>query len=180
MQSDRCPISSFVCNRLTPFHGGNTGSNPVGDAKILEQLPNLPFAVGIAGHDRVTIESLNGSSRTSGRKISTGVPLPLTTGPQERAAISVTVVPATCNPPLLTICGFLIFALTMTFVSDLPGWAIYATRAGFLVTFGTLWWVARDGHPLNRFRPVFFAYFTAVIGLSLGFFSQTGGLSSLA
>src|SRR5664279_1283822 len=34
MQSDRCPISSFVCNRLSPFHGDNTGSNPVGDAKL--------------------------------------------------------------------------------------------------------------------------------------------------
>jgi len=80
---------------------------------------------------------------------------------------------------LLTICGFLIFALTMTFVSDLPGWAIYATRAGFPVTFCTLWWVARDGHPLNRFRPVFFAYFTAVIGLSLGFFFADRGLKLL-
>ena len=34
IQSDRCPLSSFVCNRLTPFHGDNTGSNPVGDAKL--------------------------------------------------------------------------------------------------------------------------------------------------
>jgi hypothetical protein len=40
MQSDRCPLSSFVCNRLTPFHGDNTGSNPVGDAKILKDLRN--------------------------------------------------------------------------------------------------------------------------------------------
>ena len=39
---------------------------------------------------------------------------------------------------LLTICGFLIFALTMTFVPVLPGWANYAARGGFLVVFGTL------------------------------------------
>jgi len=34
-RSDRCPLSSFICNSLTPFHGGNTGSNPVGDAKSI-------------------------------------------------------------------------------------------------------------------------------------------------
>ncbi len=39
---------------------------------------------------------------------------------------------------LLTICGFLIFALTMTFVPGLPGWANYAARGGFLVVFGVL------------------------------------------
>lgn len=77
---------------------------------------------------------------------------------------------------LLTICGFLIFALTMTFVSVLPMWGNYAARVGFLVIFGTLWWVARDGCPLSRFRPVFFAYFTAVVGLSLGFFFADWGL----
>jgi membrane protease YdiL (CAAX protease family) len=77
---------------------------------------------------------------------------------------------------LLTICGFLIFALTMTFAPVLPMWGNYAARAGFLAIFGTLWWVARDGHPLSRFRPVFFAYFTAVLGLSLGFFFADRGL----
>ena len=77
---------------------------------------------------------------------------------------------------LLTICGFLIFALTMTFVPVLPVWANYAARVGFLVVSGALWWVARDGHRLSRFRPVFFAYFTAVLGLSLGFFFADRGL----
>jgi uncharacterized protein len=80
---------------------------------------------------------------------------------------------------LLTICGFLIFALTMTFVPVLPVWANYAARVGFLVVFGALWWVARDGHRLSRFRPVFFAYFTAVLGLSLGFFFADRGLELL-
>ena len=80
---------------------------------------------------------------------------------------------------LLTICGFLIFALTMTFVPVLPGWANYAARAGFLVVFGALWWIARGGNPLSRFRPVFFAYFTAVLGLSLGFFLADPGLRLL-
>jgi uncharacterized protein len=77
---------------------------------------------------------------------------------------------------LLTICGFVVFALTMTFVPLLPAWANYAARAGLLLGFGTLWWIARDGHRLSRFRPVFFAYLTAVVGLSLGFFLTDRGL----
>ncbi len=77
---------------------------------------------------------------------------------------------------LLTICGSLIFALTMTFVPVLPMWVNYAARAGFLAVFGALWWVARDGHALSRFRPVFFAYFTAVVAGSLGFFFADPGL----
>jgi len=77
---------------------------------------------------------------------------------------------------LLTLCGFLIFALTMTFVPVLPMWGNYAARAGFLVIFGALWWVASDEGSLSRFRPVFFAYFTAVLGLTLGFFFADKGL----
>jgi len=80
---------------------------------------------------------------------------------------------------LLTICGFATFALTMTFVPLLPVWANYAVRIGFLVVFGALWLVARDGNKLNRFRPVFFAYFTAVFSLSLGFFFADRGLELL-
>jgi len=80
---------------------------------------------------------------------------------------------------LLTICGFLIFALTMTFVPLLPMWANYAARIGFLVVFSALWLAARDGHKLNRFRPIFFAYFTAVFSLSLGFFFADKGLELL-
>ncbi len=77
---------------------------------------------------------------------------------------------------LLTTCGFLIFALTMTFMPVLPMWGNYAARAGFLIVFGALWWVARDERPLSRSRSVFFAYFTAVLGLSLGFFFADWGL----
>ncbi len=80
---------------------------------------------------------------------------------------------------VLTTGGFLIFALTMTFVPVLPLWVTYVARAGFLVVFGALWRFARDGHWLNRLRPVFFAYFTAVFGLSLGFFLADPGLKLL-
>ena len=80
---------------------------------------------------------------------------------------------------LLTLCGFLIFLLTMTFVPVLPMWGNYAARAGFLVTFGALWWVAREGRTLSRYRPVFFAYFTAVLGLSLGFLFADRGLKHI-
>jgi hypothetical protein len=47
------------------------------------------------------------------------------------------------------------------------------------VVFGLLWWVARDGQRLSRFRPAYFAYFTAVLGLSLGFFLADSGLKLL-
>jgi len=77
---------------------------------------------------------------------------------------------------LLTVIGFLIFALTMTFAPRLPMWVNYATRAGFLAIFGALWWVARGEHGISRFRPVFFAYFTAVLALSLGYFFGDWGL----
>jgi uncharacterized protein len=77
---------------------------------------------------------------------------------------------------LLTICGFLIFALTMTFVPVLPTRVNYAARAGLLVIFAALWWAARREHRLGHFRPVFFAYFAAVLGPSLGFFFGDWGL----
>ncbi len=68
---------------------------------------------------------------------------------------------------LLTVVGFFIFALTMTFALFLSRWGNLATRTAFLVIFAALWWVAR--HRLSRFRPVFFAYFAAVLGPSLGY-----------
>lgn len=71
---------------------------------------------------------------------------------------------------LLTFCGFVVFALTMTFTPALPMWFNYAGRGGVLLVFGVLWWSARSSQRLANFRPVFFAYFTAVLGQSLGFF----------
>lgn len=71
---------------------------------------------------------------------------------------------------ILTLCGFLVFALTMTFVPVLSTWFNFAGRAGLLLIFGVLWSGARGRQRLIRFRPVLFAYFTAVLGLSLGFF----------
>ena len=52
-----------------------------------------------------------------------------------------------------------------------------AARVGLLAVFGALWWVARAGHSLSRLRPVFFAYFAEVLGLSLGFFLADPGLA---
>src|ERR1035438_9267863 len=71
---------------------------------------------------------------------------------------------------LLTFCGFLVFALTMTFAPVLPIWLNYVGRASLLLALGVLWWGARGSQRLAPFRPVLFAYFTAVVGLSLGFF----------
>ncbi len=71
---------------------------------------------------------------------------------------------------LFTLCGFLVFALTMTFVPLLPAWISYAGRFALLFIFAGLWWIARGEHSWSRFRPIFFAYFTTVFSLSLGFF----------
>lgn len=76
---------------------------------------------------------------------------------------------------LFTLCGFLIFALTMTFVPLLPAWMNYAGRCALLCVFAGLWWTARGEHSLSRFRPIFFAYFTAVFSLSLSFFLSDWG-----
>ena len=36
--SHPCRVVSVTYRQLRPFHGGNTGSNPVGDAKSFQQL----------------------------------------------------------------------------------------------------------------------------------------------
>jgi hypothetical protein len=46
--SHPCRVVSATYLTLRPFHGGNTGSNPVGDANFQRSLR--------FGHDRVTIE----------------------------------------------------------------------------------------------------------------------------
>jgi membrane protease YdiL (CAAX protease family) len=71
---------------------------------------------------------------------------------------------------LLTVCGFFIFAFTMTFVPVLPAWINYSGRFALLLILAALWRAARGESRLRAFRPVFFAYFTAVLALSLGFF----------
>lgn len=77
---------------------------------------------------------------------------------------------------LLTVVGFLIFALTMTFAPFLPMWGNLATRTGIFVIFAVLWWVARRENRIARFRAVFFAYCAAVLGPSLGYFFGDWGL----
>ena len=77
---------------------------------------------------------------------------------------------------LLTVCGVGIFGATMTFAPVLSKWAAFSIRAGLLAVFGALWWAARGDHALSRFRPVFFAYFTAILALSLGYFFGDWGL----
>jgi membrane protease YdiL (CAAX protease family) len=80
---------------------------------------------------------------------------------------------------LLTTCGFIVFALTMTFAPLFPTWANFTIRIVLLAILGALWRAARNGSRLSRFRPIFFAYFTAVFGLSLGFVFTDRGLALL-
>ena len=44
LQSDRCLVITAFCNLFAPFHGGNTGSNPVGDANKIQDLQESPFS----------------------------------------------------------------------------------------------------------------------------------------
>jgi len=41
-RSDRCPLSSFVCNSLTPFHGGSTDSELAVAQRFSRWLPSHP------------------------------------------------------------------------------------------------------------------------------------------
>jgi uncharacterized protein len=77
---------------------------------------------------------------------------------------------------LLTVCGFVVFAFTMTFVPVLPRWAHYAGMVVLIVLFFTFWRMACSEHPWRRLGSVFFAYFTAMIAVSLGFFFGDWGL----
>jgi membrane protease YdiL (CAAX protease family) len=67
---------------------------------------------------------------------------------------------------ILTVCGFAVFALTMTFTSVLPAWGSHAAYAGLLLITGALWAASGSGR-LALYRPVFFAWFAAVVGLAL-------------
>src|ERR1700758_5155076 len=50
--SHPCRVVSVTYRKLRPFHGGNTGSNPVGDAnKTKDLLESGHFAVGLKGFD---------------------------------------------------------------------------------------------------------------------------------
>jgi hypothetical protein len=40
-ESDRCLVIPTGSNRVSPFHGGNTGSNPVGDANLFSGVNGL-------------------------------------------------------------------------------------------------------------------------------------------
>jgi len=69
---------------------------------------------------------------------------------------------------LLTVGAFALFALTMTFAPLLPAWGNYAAHGGFIVVSGLLWLLLRG----KRLRPVFFAFFAASVGLTLGFYGS--------
>jgi uncharacterized protein len=77
---------------------------------------------------------------------------------------------------ILTLCGFAVFALTMTFTPLLPAWGDYAARGGLLFLFGVLWLAARGGR-LGPYRPVFFACFTATASFSLAYYFSDYGLA---
>ena len=46
---------STTCRSPQYFHGGNTGSNPVGDAKKIKRLGDIAVSIRICGNATVTV-----------------------------------------------------------------------------------------------------------------------------
>ena len=80
---------------------------------------------------------------------------------------------------LLTICGFAVLALITTFGQSLPPGGNEVARGGLLAILGGLWLMARRQGPLHPYKGVFFAFFAAVLGLSLGYYFADKGLALL-
>ncbi len=55
--SHPCRIVSATYHTLRPFHGGNAGSNPAGDAKKRKGLDGLLVSDLLAGNAAATIET---------------------------------------------------------------------------------------------------------------------------
>jgi hypothetical protein len=77
--SHPCRVVSVTYRKRRPFHGGNTGSNPVGDANNLKSLTRSRILIEIHDHDEVTIEhrasvrfSLNAQSTSKPKARRTG------------------------------------------------------------------------------------------------------------
>lgn len=74
---------------------------------------------------------------------------------------------------VLIVLGIVAFGTTMTFSGTLSPATNLIGRAGLLAVFGALWWGARGTGAFGQFRPVFFAYFTIVAGLTVAWYAAT-------
>lgn len=68
--------------------------------------------------------------------------------------------------------GVVVFGVTMTFAGRIPAAAHLWLRLGLLAVFGGLWLAARGDDAFGRFRPIFFAYFAIVAGLTAGWYGM--------
>lgn len=68
--------------------------------------------------------------------------------------------------------GLVVFGITMTFADRIPSHAHLFVRAGLLAVLAGLWFAARGDGGFGRLRPVFFAYFAVVAGLTVAWFAQ--------
>jgi uncharacterized protein len=73
---------------------------------------------------------------------------------------------------ILIVLGAVTFGATMTFAGLIPAQAHLWVRAGLLAVLGALWFVSRRGGALGTFRPVFFAYFAIVAGLTVAWYGE--------
>ena len=80
---------------------------------------------------------------------------------------------------ILTLFALVVFGTTMTFAGSLSPTTTIAVRAGLLAVFGALWLVARGDGAFGRFRPIFFAYFAIVAGLTLSYYGGDALLARL-
>jgi len=72
---------------------------------------------------------------------------------------------------ILVLLGLLTFGVTMTFAGVIPAHTHLFVRAGLLAVLGALWLTARGDGAFGRFRPVFFAYFAIVAGLTVAWYA---------
>ena len=74
---------------------------------------------------------------------------------------------------ILVVLGLVVFGAIMTFAGSIPTNAHVVVRAGLMAVLGALWWVARREGPLQPWRPVLFAMFAVVAGLTVAWYGQT-------
>lgn len=73
---------------------------------------------------------------------------------------------------ILVLLGVVAFGTTMTFAGQIPVGAHLWVRLGLLAVLGALWLTARGQSAFGQFRPIFFAYFAIVAGLTVSWYGM--------
>ena len=73
---------------------------------------------------------------------------------------------------ILIVLGMVTIGVTMTFAGVIPSYVHLWLRSGLLAGLGIVWWTARGDGAFGQFRPIFFAYFAIVAGLTVAWYGQ--------